>query len=203
MFLLLFSTHKRESVLSEIFHVGLLLGLAALFSGPLIMYLLAVGFIIIVLRSGNWKEWAVLLLGLAMVAVFVLMVTVWYESPMLSFQRVISAGWMGLTAQETFTLGNGLLLAPLFVAAVGLLASLTQGNVAERNLAISHAGWIATTFLMVLILDFGIQNGFLLAAYPISVFTAKQMESIKRGWIADLILLTLITAPFIGNLWHL
>ena len=203
MFRLLFSTHKRESVLSEIFHVGFLLGLAALILGPLILYLLGVGFVIIVLRSGTWKEWAVLLLGICMVAVFVLMVTVWAESPTLAFQQAVSAGWTEATTQAALTLRHGFLLPSLIVAAIGLLSSLTQGNVAERNLAVSHAGWIATTLLMVVALDVEVRNGVVLAAYPMGVFLAKQIESVKRGWIADLLLLAIIAAPFVSTLWRL
>jgi hypothetical protein len=203
MFLLLFSTHKRESVLSEIFHVGALLGLASLFYGPALLFGLAVGSTLLVLRSGNWKEWVVLVLGMAMVAVFVLMVTIWYESPILSFQRVVTGGWMGFSYPNTFHMGHVLMLPSLAVATIGLLASLTHGNVAERNLAIAYAGWIVTALLMVLFLNIGVQSGVVLAAYPIGIFIAKQIELIKRGWLADILLLLLIAAPFVSNLWQL
>jgi hypothetical protein len=71
MFLLLGSTYKNENVLSELFHCGLLLGLSSLFIGQTILLLIPLLFSLLILRTGNWKEWAVLLLGIAMCTVFV------------------------------------------------------------------------------------------------------------------------------------
>ena len=85
----------------------------------------------------------------------------------------------------------------------GMINSLTAGNVAERNFALANIGWFVGVLFMVLILGLGWQNGIILAAFPLSVYIGKTLENIKRWWIADLILLGLIAAPFISSLWRL
>ena len=202
-FLLLLSTYKQESALSEIFHVGILLGGASLFVGQSIFLIAAVLFSMLVLRSGYWKEWTVLMLGLGMVMVFVMMFVIWHENPFLSFQRVIQSAWSGSMEAAHFNAGHIVLIPVVLMSLAGMLNSLTVGNVAERNLTMANIGWLIGILFMVLILGLGWHNGIILAAFPLSVYIGKTLENLKRWWIADLLLLTLIAAPFIKTLWRL
>jgi len=202
-FLLLLTTYKQESALSEIFHVGLLIGGASLFAGQSIFLIAVVLFSVLILRTGNWKEWAVLFLGLVMVSVFVMMFTIWHENPFLSFQRVIQSTWSGSIETAHVNLGHMVLIPVVLMSFGGIINSLTVGNVAERNFALANIGWFVGVLFMVLILGLGWQNGIILAAFPLSVYVSKTLENIKRWWIADLILLALISAPFVSSLWQL
>ena len=202
-FLLLLTTYKQESALSEIFHVGLLIGGASLFAGQSIFLIAVVLFSVLILRTGNWKEWAVLFLGLVMVSVFLMMFTIWHENPFLSFQRVIQSAWSESIETADFNLGHMMLIPVVLMSFGGMINSLTAGNVAERNFALANIGWFVGVLSMVLILGLDWQNGIILAAFPLSVYIGKTLEKIKRWWIADLILLALIVAPFISSLWRL
>lgn len=201
-FLLLLSIYKQESALSEIFHVGLLIGGASLFAGYSIFLIAVVLFSVLILRTGNWKEWAVLFLGLGMVSVFVMMFTIWHENPFLSFQRVIQSAWFGSIETAPINLGHIVLIPVIFLSFGGMLNSLTAGNVAERNFTLANIGWLVGVLFMVLTLGLGWQNGIILAAFPLSGFIAKTLENIKRWWIADLLLLLILSAPFVKSLWH-
>lgn len=203
VYLLLFSTYKRDSVLSQTFHIGLFLGVASLFTGQSIFLLLSVAFAILILRTGNWKEWAVLSLGLLMTAVFIMMIVIWYESPFLAFQRVIQSAWLGSVSFGKLNAGQMALMPVVFVSLSGLLGSLTAGTVTERNLTLSNVGWLLGIVLMSLILGLGWQSGIILASFPLSIFVVRALESIKRWWLADLLLLALIAAPFLSILWPL
>lgn len=203
LFMLMFSTYKRDSVLSEIFHVGLLLGCSALFVGQSILLLLAVGFALLILRTGNWKEWLVLFLGMVMTLVFVALFLVWNESPFLAFQRMIQTSWVGSLSTERFTLGHMLLAILAVVSVPNALRDLTAGTVHDRNVSLVNFGWIVAALLMVLILGLGWQAGLILSAFPLSTLISRNIESFSRWWLSDLLLILLIAAPFLRNLWQI
>lgn len=202
LFMLIFSTYKRESVLSEMFHVGLLLGFAALFVGQSILLVISVGFSLLILRTGSWKEWFVFLMGIVMTVVFIALFLVWNESPFLAFQRMIQTSWIGSLTTERFTLGHLLLTILTVVSFSRVLRDLTAGTVHERNISLVNVGWFVGVLLMVVALGLGWQAGFILAAFPLSTFIARSLESINRWWLADLMLILLIAAPFLRSLWQ-
>jgi hypothetical protein len=202
-FLLLLSTYKRESVLSEIFHVGLLIGIASLFEGPIIFLLIPVGFSLLILRSGNWREWAVLSLGLVMTAVFIMMFSVWDESPLQAFLRVLQSGWTGSINFDSVNAGHLTLIPMALISLSGLFGSLTIGTVTERNIMLANGAWVLGGLLIVLLLGLSWQNGIILIAFPLSVLISRTLEKMTRWWLADLLLLSLVAAPFVSILWSL
>ena len=202
-FLLLLSTYKRESVLSEIFHIGLLIGVASLFAGRTVFFLVPIGFSLLILRSGNWREWAVLSLGIVMTAIFIMMFTVWNESPILAFLRVIQSAWSGSTGLDSVNAGHLTLIPIVLIGLSGLFGSLTIGTVTERNIMLTNGAWIVGGVLIVLLLGLSWQNGIILIAFPLSVLISRTLEKMKRWWLADFLLLSLIAAPFVSILWPL
>ena len=202
MFLLLSSVYKKEKVLSELFHVGLLLGLSSLFVGQSIMFLVPVVFSLLILRSGNWKEWAVLFLGVIMCAVFMMLFCIWSDAPLLEFKRVIQSAWGGFFGQARLNTGHLALALALIAATASLFKSLTLGTVNERNLTLVNLTWITGVTLMVVLLGLGWQEGLILAAFPLAISVTKTIEGIERWWLADLLLLLILTAPFARNLWQ-
>ncbi|MGB0918150.1 MAG: DUF6427 family protein, partial [Flavobacteriales bacterium] len=202
MFWLIHSTYKKENVLPELFHIGLLLGLSSLFVGQTILLILPVAFSLSILRTGNWKEWTVLFLGLAMCTVFLMMVAIWSDFPLVEFRRIIQSAWGGFFSEARVNPGHFVLLGVLALAASSLFRSLTVGTVTERNLILVNLAWFVANLLMVVLLGLGWQEGLILAAFPLSVSAAKSIESIQRWWLADLILVLVLSAPFIRNLWQ-
>lgn len=202
MFLLLFSTYKHESVLSEIFHVGLFLGVAGLFVGQLIFLLVPVGFSLLILRAGNWREWAVLSLGLLMTAIFLVMFTIWNDAPFLAFLRVIQSSWSASTAADKLNVGHLTLIPITLIGLSGMFGSLTTGTINERNILLANGAWIVGGILIILLLGLGWQNGIIMIAFPLSVLITRTLESMTRWWLADLFLFSIIAAPFVSILWQ-
>ena len=58
------SAYKQDSALSAIFKSGLLLGIASFFYAYYILFFPIALIAIIILRSFNWREWALLIIGL-------------------------------------------------------------------------------------------------------------------------------------------
>lgn len=201
-FLLLLYTYKREKALSELFHAGLLIGIASLFWGQSIVMLIPFAFGLLMLRTGNWREWVVLFFGLIMLAVFVMLFSVWQEFPFVGFQNTLRSSWMGTISQGRYTFGH---YAIALAAVVSMGGQLTAGTstVAERNIVITNAGWLMAVVLMVLMFGLSWHVGLVMAAFPLSSFMARSLESINRWWLADLLLLTILSAPFLSSLWPL
>ncbi|MBL4587440.1 MAG: hypothetical protein JKX84_10355, partial [Flavobacteriales bacterium] len=98
MFIVLFSAHDQDNALSQMFHVGLLLGIATILVGQVMLFVAAIYFSLTVLRSGNWREWFVPVLGVIMVVVFLFLFLIWSDAPLLEFQRVVQSAWVSSLA---------------------------------------------------------------------------------------------------------
>lgn len=200
VFMLIFFTYKKDSALSEIFHVGLGVGLASLFVGQSILLVISVAFSLLMLRTGSMKEWIVFLLGLGMTAIFISLVVVWTEDPVLSFKRVIQSAWIAQVSVSSLSIGNLVLLVLIALSFTTVLSNITAGTVHLRNISLVNLGWVAGVVLTIVILGVDWQVGLVLAAFPISQFISKLIESINRWWIADILLLLLIAAPILSIL---
>ena len=200
-FLLLFSTYKQESVLAEVFHIGLGIGVASLFVGQSIILVAVVAVSLLMLRSGSAKEWTVFLLGILMTLVFVWLFVIWNESPFLAFQRIIQSSWLGGFPGSKLSIGNLILLIVSILSMSSLLSNLTTGTVHDRNISLVNMAWIIGAVFMVFLLGLDWQSGFVLAAFPLSNFIAQMIERSTRWWISDTLLILVLSAPFLSSLW--
>ena len=65
-------SYKKEKALSELFDAGLFIGIAALIYVPAIVFILFLRVAVLVIRSLNWRDWIVSLIGFALPFVFAL-----------------------------------------------------------------------------------------------------------------------------------
>ena len=200
LFLLLTSTYKKESALSKLFHVGILLGISALSTGQSVVVILAIYFAILVLRQANWREWMVPALGLTMVLVWLLLFIIWDDNPALELQRIIGSAWLDIPNQPRLAIGNIVLLVIVLFSATQLFAYLTSGTVNERNYSLVLMGWLITIWLMVLFFGYNWKMALALSAFPLATYIGGMINSIQRWWLADLLLIILIFAPVLSIL---
>jgi hypothetical protein len=80
---------------------------------------------------------------------------------------------------------------------------LGSGTVSDRNFLLLIAGWLAGAVLCAALLGLGWEHAIVLAAFPLSVFISRLLEEMKRWWLADLLLLLLLAAPFLRSQWPL
>ncbi|MFC2175479.1 hypothetical protein ACFLR1_00735 [Bacteroidota bacterium] len=200
LFLVLISTHKEASVLPRLFHVGVLLGLSTLSSGPTFVLLLAVYFGVFVLRKESWRDWFVPILGILMVAAWLMLLIVWEESPILEFHRIVSSAWLQSPNISTLEFGNIIILGGILLSTTKLFSCLTTGTVVERNYTLVLVGWIVVLMLMVVVFSYEWRMALALAAFPLSVYIGRLINDIQRWWIADLLVLTMLMAPVLNIL---
>ncbi len=201
IFLQLGNIYKFESGLSSIFHIGLMLAAMSLMVGPTIFLVVPIGFSLLVLRSGNWREWIALLFGVIMCVVFILMVVIWEDQVGYRFQDTLQAGWLTSFENE----GSGAFpinMVPIVaIAGLAIFGSLTAATVSERNITLSNLGWLGGVAAITLVMNIGWQNGMLLAALPLSLFITRTLDKTTRWWSADLMLILILTSPFLSSLW--
>lgn len=202
-FMLLFSTYKRDTALSEVFHIGLMVAISSLFVGQAIMFLLPVVFSIIITRSTSLKDWTVLVLGVLMAVVFVWMFVIWSEKPFQAFMQVIQTSWVSDFGAQRLTVGHISLLMVSLYAVVGSFSDITLGTVHERNFTLVNLSWVAGCAIIVLLLGLSWQAGLIFCAFPLSNFIARSLNRAPKWWIADLVLVFLLASPFIKNLWQI
>lgn len=202
-FILLFSTYKRETALSEVFHIGLVVGFSSLFVGQAILFLLPIGFSIVISRSTTTKDWIVLALGLIMTVVFMLLFLVWSETPMLALQRAIQTAWLTNFSVDAITLGHITLIGVLLYAIIASFSDLTLGTVHDRNFTLMNLSWFVGGVFVVAFLGLNWQAVFVICAFPLANFVAKAQEKAPKWWLADLMLVLLLASPLIKNLWQI
>jgi hypothetical protein len=100
-------SYKKEKALSELFDAGLFIGIAALVYVPVIVFVLFLWIAVLVMRSLNWRDWIVSLIGFALPFIFAMgYFTVfyspehfWYDRIMLAFGNYklgLSMPWKGM-----------------------------------------------------------------------------------------------------------
>jgi len=200
LFNLLFSTQEKGKVLSQLFHVGLLFAIAFFLVGQSVLLVVAVYFSLIIMRSGSWREWFVPLLGAAMMVVFLFLFLVWSQNPFLQFQQLIQTSWVKTFTMANISIGHYALSVVFLITVPNTLQALTSGSASERNHLLSLLGWITVALLCVPVLGLGWQSALVFAAFPLSIFIARALQEINRWWLSDLLLISVLIAPFFSRL---
>jgi len=102
-------------------------------------------------------------------------------------------------------LSNAIKVLPAHNVLGALAHEVSSPFVALQHAVFSPVFWLTLLgiVLMSLILGLGWQSGIIMASFPLSSFVVRALESIKKWWLADLLLLALIAAPFLSILWPL
>ncbi len=197
---LILSTYRQDSVLSTLFHAGMLAGLAVLFHGPSFLMLVVIYFSIFILRSGAWREWLMPLMGLTMLLVLVMLVVIWAPDPLVSLRQMLLSAWtVSLSGQSPHT-GHLILLGLLGLTLPTLLQDITSGAVQSRNGTLIMFALMTIAVVMTLLPATLRTEAVAWAAFPVSIALSTLMERANRWWWADLLLALLVTAVLLGHL---
>jgi hypothetical protein len=202
-FAMLGYSYKQERVLLTLLHAGMLIALSTLFVGQSVLLFLALYFGLLILRSGSWREWVVPVLGVVQMVVFLMLFLVWSEDPWFAFQHVVKSAWIDSFETHQFSSGQWLTVGFVALSVPSVFGRLGSGTVSDRNFLLLIAGWLAGAVLCAALLGMGWEHAIVLAAFPLSVFISRLLEEMKRWWLADLLLLLLLAAPFLRSQWPL
>lgn len=197
---LILTTYRQDSVLSTLFHAGMLLGVGILFHGPSILMLAVILFSIFILRPGAWREWLMPVMGLIMLFIMVMVVLIWIPDPMESLRKLLLSAWVVTISGPQPHAGHMVLAVLLVLALPGLLQDITSGAVQTRNGMLVMLSLLAVAVGMAFIPTTLRTEAVTWAAFPLGVALSVLLERANRWWLADALLAALVVAVLLGQL---
>jgi len=194
--LLILSTYKKDTVLTTMFHVGMLSAMAALFHGQSSALLLVVLFSIFIMRPGTWREWAMPLVGVGMMLVFIMLVLVWQPDPFASLRQVLLSAWIFPIGSPQPAYGHAVLLVLLGLSFPSVIEEMSSGAVITRNGMLVLVSHIVVAVLAAIALGLAWTEAAAMAAFPSAILVSAMLEKVKVWWWADLLIVTMIVAVF-------
>jgi hypothetical protein len=193
---LLLATYRMDKAFGFVFNAGILIGIAALFYLPSIVFLLFAIVVIILLRPFIWREWVILILGSTVAPIYTGVYYFWNDKLQFMTREAIinpivhRSFFLKLPVEYYFlTAMTGLML---FVSAGRFLSGAGTSTLKTKK-GISVMIWFLVFSLLAVLpaQNFAVA-GILFAIYPISVFASNYFLVARRLWIAETIFLLLL-----------
>jgi len=194
----LLNFRTTEKVFPRIFDAAFLVAISSLFYYPSIAMYLLLCVALVVLRSFNWREWAISLIGVSLPYIFVMTWYFWFDQ----FETFINEKIFHFVMMKPFPfhndtsfyiLGGALVTLCLFA----LLPYIRQ--IALNTVQIGKRLFIITWFIFLslaavfLIPDYTVVH-FSLVAIPLSIYLANYFQNSKYVWTREFIFLILLLA---------
>jgi len=188
------SIHRKESALSTMFDLGMIIAVGTLIYLPFVVMMLLLWISLIIFRAFNWREWIAGILGLATVYFFVAVAYYWTDSfeKLQSFQVPLAIEFKLFPINYYEYLVLIPLLLILFLSIISLQQKLYRSNVHIRK------SYLLLFFTFIFsILSFFITSKyqiyhFLLAVPAAAVFMAFYFSHAIKAWFYESLYLMLV-----------
>lgn len=195
---LLLATYRTDKAFGPVFNSGILIGIAALFYLPSIVFLLFAIVCIILLRPFIWREWIILILGSTVAPVYAGVYYFWNDKLRIMTQELIIDPithrdfFLKLPVEYYFlTAMTGLMV---FVSAGRFLSGAGTSTLKTKK-GISVMLWfLVFSLLAILPAQSNAVAGIIFAIYPISLFASNYFLVARRLWLAETIFLLLLAS---------
>jgi hypothetical protein len=194
---LILSTYKQDSVLTTLFHVGMLSGVAAILHGQSIVLLLVVLFSIFIMRPGAWREWIMPIAGVAMILIFLMLVLIWQAEPFSALRQVLLSAWIFPIGAPSAKAGHIIMLVLIGLSLPSVMQEMSSGAVRTRNGMLVVVSLVVVALLSAIGLGLSWTEAAAMAAFPSAVLISAMMEKIKVWWWADLLIIAMTAAVFL------
>ena len=199
----MFSLIKKEKAFGDVFDVGFLVAIAALFYFPSILFLLFAYIGVGTMRAFSYRDWIIILLGFISPYIVVFTWYFWFDKTpvMLSeLANIHGHAWLtgiALKPSDWMLLGALLLLTAMALALLpgALYSSLIQVRKFSTSLI---------TLLFLIILAFGLQQSahlshWVLVSLPLAIIFSMVLMQIKNKWVSEVMHLILILLVLAGQ----
>ena len=188
------SIHRKESALSTMFDLGMIIAVGTLIYLPFVVMMLILWISLIIFRAFNWREWIAGILGLATVYFFVAVAYYWTDSfeKLQSFRVPLAIEFKLFPINYYEYLVLIPLLLILFLSIISLQQKLYRSNVHIRK------SYLLLFFTFIFsILSFFITSKyqiyhFLLAVPAAAVFMAFYFSHAIKAWFYESLYLMLV-----------
>ena len=203
----LFSLIRKEKAYGDVFDLGFLVALAALFYFPSVLFILFAFIGLAIMRPFNYREWLIVPMGF--LSPFLLVVTYYYwndkEAILLAdIANLHPTGWLVRTALEhTDRLMIGAIAVCTVVCLFLLPNSLYSSLIQVRKYANALVVFVVLGFVAAALEQTIHLSHLVLLALPLSVITAMVFMQIKRNWLAEVMHIILILLVLAGQFLYL
>jgi hypothetical protein len=193
---LMYDTYRMDTAYSKVFYAGLLVSLASLFYFPAIAFAPAMLVCLVIFRPFIWREWIILLLGLALPYIYTESWLYLTDRPFILWDQFIISPIRNrdffLALPVTAYLLTGVISLLLLTAAFRFVAGAGAATLKTRK-GVSVMLWLLL-FAVAATLpaqDFGV-SGFFFVVAPFSVFISNYFLLARRIWLAEIIFALLL-----------
>ena len=203
----LFSLIRKEKAYGDVFDLGFLVALAALFYFPSVLFILFAFIGLAIMRPFNYREWLIVPMGF--LSPFLLVFTYYYwndkEAILLAdIANLHPTGWLVRTALEhTDRLMIGAIAVCTVVCLFLLPNSLYSSLIQVRKYANALVVFVVLGFVAAALEQTIHLSHLVLLALPLSVITAMVFMQIKRNWLAEVMHIILILLVLAGQFLYL
>jgi hypothetical protein len=202
----LLGTYRMDKAFGQVFNSGILIGIAALFYLPSIVFLFFAIAALIILRPFIWREWIVLILGSTIAPIYAGVYFFWhdklyYMTHNIILWPVIHRDFFLKLPSEYYFL-SGMLVLLLFVAGGRFLSGAGTSTLKTKK-GISVIIWFLL-FSVIAILpaqNFAVA-GFLFSLFPLALLISNYFLVARRIWLAESIFLLLLASILFSYAMH-
>ena len=199
----IFSLIKKEKSYADVFDVGFLIAIAALFYFPCVLLLVFAYIGLATVRSFNYREWTIVLLGFLSPFIIAFTFYYWNNQGDLFFTHVANiqpTGWLLRTPLELVDkIMIGALVLCTGACLVFLPASLYSSLIQVRKFANILVVLMLFVLAALLLQQTMRLNHLVLLALPLGVIAAIVFAQIKNKVVAEVIHLILILLVLAGQ----
>ena len=197
----LYDMYKKEDTFSEVFDAGFLLAAATLLYFPCMIFCLLIFIALIIFHPFVWREWLIAIIGFFMPFAFL---AVYYFLSDVPIGNLLSHSTSFALEKNTVSGNNTSFLIYLGIIAFIFLLSgasmLTRAKgikLKTKKSTTLNYWYIAACLASILFTRFTAREMTLLAT-PSSIFFANYFITVKKGWWAELLFLSLATMALVN-----
>jgi hypothetical protein len=194
----LLGTYRTDKAFGSVFNSGILIGIAALFYLPSIVFLLFAIVAIILLRPFIWREWIIMILGTTIAPIYAGVYFFWHDKLHYMTHEIILNPivhrdfFLKLPAEYYFLTAMTLLL---LIVSAGRFLSGAGTSTLKTKKGISVMIWFLVFSLLAVLpaQNFAVA-GIIFAIYPLSLFASNYFLVARRLWLAELLFFALLAS---------
>lgn len=203
----IFSVIRREKVNSDIFDIGFLVAIAALFYFPAVLFLVFAYIGLATVRAFSYREWMIILLGFLSPFFVLFTFYFWHDDAASMFSNIANLHSQKWMAGFMFSQIEWILLAVIgFITLFSLLilpAALYTSVIQTRKFSLLLVVFIFFTLVSFVLLQQADSAHLLWLSLPLAIILPMHLMQVKRDWIYEVIHLILILLVLAGQYFPL
>ena len=203
----IFSLVRKEKSYGDIFDVGFLVAIAALFYFPCVLFILFAYIGLSTVRPFNYREWIIVLLGFLSPFLLVFTYYYWNDKAALLLADMANVHPQGWLIRGSFELSDKIVIGGMAICTV-ICLTLLPGSLYSSLIQVRKFANTLVVFVVLVIVAIALQqtihlSHLVLLALPLGIITSMVLMQIKRNWLTEVMHIILILLVLVGQYFYL